>query len=127
MTRNRIATLVVAVALLSSVGLAGCSDAEKQLDTAKTEIGEVVIRNVVALAGSVAFKENGYPLSKRLTCTAKVTSDNVATVACTGTTKDGKPVTLDGTANDNTAKKGSFEGKVAGQMVFSRDCLDCTK
>ncbi|MGZ8765866.1 MAG: hypothetical protein ACXW2C_09270, partial [Acidimicrobiia bacterium] len=61
----------------------------------------------------------------RLDCTATATTDNKATLACTGTTKDGKPVTLDGKANDDSAKKGSFVGKVDGQEVFSQDCLDC--
>ncbi len=127
MIRNRMTTLAVAATLVATMGVAGCSEAKKQLDKAKTEVGAAVIRNVVAMAGSAAFKDNGYPLSKNLDCTANVTSDNVATVACTGTTTDGKPVTLDGTANDNTAEKGSFEGKVDGQTVFSQDCLDCKK
>lgn len=120
-----IATLMVGFVAL--VGVSGCSDAEKQLDKAKTEVGEAVIRNVAAIAGTAAFKDNGYPLEHQLACTAKVTSDNTATLSCTGTTKAGKPVTLDGTADDNSAKKGSFVGKVAGQTVFSQDCLDCTK
>lgn len=114
------------VAMVLAIGLAGCSDAGKQLDTAKQEVGEFAIRNAAAIAGSAAFKENGYPLEKRLVCTANVTSDNTATLACTGTTKDGKPVTLDGTADGDTLDKGSFVGKVDGQEVFSRDCLDCT-
>jgi hypothetical protein len=127
MRRNLQLLATLMVGLVAVVGVAGCSDAEKQLDKAKSDIGEVVIRNVASLAGSAVFEDNGYPLSKRLACTATVSSDNVATVACTGTTKDGKPVTLDGTANDDTAKKGSFVGKVAGQTVFSQDCLDCKK
>jgi hypothetical protein len=127
MRRNLRMSLILSVALALGIGFAGCSsDAEKELNHAKEKIGEFAIRNAAAIAGSAAFKENGYPLEKRLVCTANVTSDNTATLACTGTTKDGKPVTLDGTADDDSAGKGSFVGKVDGHEVFSQDCLDCT-
>jgi hypothetical protein len=125
MARSMRLIVVMAVALAVGVGAAGCDDAEKQLDRAKQRIGEAVIRNAAAIAGTEAFKENGHELKDTLDCTADVTSDNKATLSCTGTTKDGKAATLDGTANDDTAEKGSFVGKVDGQEVFSQDCLDC--
>jgi len=126
MRRSLQGIMVVVVALGSVLALSGCDEAEKQLDKAKTQIGEVVIRNAAAIAGTAAFEQNGYELEQRLACTATVTSDNTATLDCAGTTKDGKPVTLEGIANDDTAEKGSFVGKVDGQEVFSQDCLDCT-
>jgi hypothetical protein len=117
--------LATSAVLVMAAALAGCDDTEKQLDKAKQEVGEFAVRNAAAVAGSAAFYENGHPLDKRLTCRADITSDNKATLTCTGTTKDGKPVTLDGTADGDSVEKGSYVGKVDGQEVFSKDCLDC--
>jgi hypothetical protein len=124
--RTAMISLAGMVALGLSFGLAGCSEAEKQADNAKRDIAEFAIRNAAAIAGTETFKEKGAELKERLDCTADVTSDNTATLSCTGTTLDGRPVTLDGTADDDTAEKGSFVGKVDGQELFSKDCLDCS-
>jgi hypothetical protein len=123
MSRNVRFFVVMAVALALGAGLAGCDEAEKQLDKAKTEVGEFAIRNTAAIAGTQAFKENGHELAKRLDCTADVTAENDATVSCTGTTQDGKAATLEGTADGDNLDKGTFVGKVDGQEVFSRDSL----
>ena len=103
---------------VSAMGLGACSSSTEK------KIGEFALRNGAAVAGSAEFENKGYPLEKRLTCTATVsTSDEKATVACTGTTKSGKPVTLDGQAQNQKDLKGSFVGKVDGKEVFSQDCL----
>jgi hypothetical protein len=114
---------VVAIAFGMAIGLTACNEAEKQLDKAKTEVGEFAIRNGAAIAGTEAFKDNGYELAAKLDCTADVTKDNDATVSCTGTTKDGKAATLEGTADGDNLDKGTFVGKVDGQEVFSKDSL----
>jgi hypothetical protein len=119
--------LTAIVALGLGLGLTGCDDVEKQVDKAKKSAGEFAIRNAAAIAGTETFKEKGHELKERLDCKATVDpSDNTAAVSCTGTTLDGKPVTLDGTADDDTAEKGSFVGKVDGTELFSQDCLDCS-
>ena len=125
MRRSVMMSLTAVVALGLSLGLTSCSEVEKQADKAKNRAAEFAIRNAAAIAGTETFKEKGAELKERLDCTANVTNDNKATLSCTGTTLDAKPVTLDGTADDNTAKKGSFVGKVDGQELFSKDCLDC--
>jgi hypothetical protein len=126
MRRTLTMSLAAVVAAGLGLGLTGCDDVEKQVDKAKKDVGEFAIRNAAAIAGTETFKEKGHELKERLDCKATVTpSDNKATLSCTGTTLDGKPVTLDGTADDDTAKKGSFVGKVDGVELFSKDCLDC--
>ncbi len=123
MVRGARGAAVIAVALGAAMGLTACNEAEKQLDKAKTQAGEFAIRNAAAIAGTEAFKQNNYELSGQLDCTADVSADNTVTVACTGTTKDGKAATLDGTADDNKLNNGRFVGKVDGQEVFSKDSL----
>ncbi len=123
--RTLMMSLAAVCALGLSLGLTGCNDAEKQLDKVKQSAGEFAIRNAAAIAGTETFKQNGAELKERLACTAKVTTDNKATVSCTGTTLDGKAATLDGTADGDAAEKGSFVGKVDGKELFSQDCLDC--
>jgi hypothetical protein len=123
MVRSARGVAVAAVAVGMAMGLTACDEAEKQLDKAKTQVGEFAIRNAAAIAGTEAFKQNNYELSEQLDCTADVSADNTVTVACTGTTKDGKAATLDGTADDDNLDKGSFVGKVDGQEVFSKDSL----
>ncbi len=123
MVRSARGVAVAAVAVGMAMGLTACDDAEKQLDKAKTEVGEFAIRNAAAIAGTEAFKQNNYELSEQLDCVADVTRDNDATVSCTGTTKDGKAATLEGTADGDNLDKGNFVGKVDGQEVFSKDSL----
>ncbi len=126
MRRTLTISLAAAAALGLTLGLTGCNDVEKQVDKAKKSAGEFAIRNAAAIAGTETFKEKGHELKDRLDCKATVNaSDNSAVLSCTGTTQDGKPVTLDGTADDDTAEKGSFVGKVDGVELFSKDCLDC--
>ncbi len=128
MVRSMRLIVVMAVALALGVGVAGCDSAEKQLDKAKKEVGAFAVRNAAAIAGTEAFKNNGYELSKQLQCKADVSNDLSTTVTCTGTTKDGKAATLDGSADGDNLDKGTFVGKVDGTQVFSQDCLDkCTK
>jgi hypothetical protein len=124
--RRTLTIVTAAVAVLGlTLGLTGCDDVEKEADKAKTSVAEFAIRNAAAIAGTAQFKNKGAELEDRLSCKAVVTDDNKATLTCTGVTKDGRPVTLDGTADDNTTEKGSFVGKVDGKVLFSQDCLDC--
>ncbi len=111
-------SLGVGVLIIGSIfGLGACGSAERR-------IGEFALRNAASVAGSAEFANKGYPLEHRLRCTATVsTTDEKATVACTGTTKDGRPVTLDGQADNQKDLRGSFVGKVGGNAIFSRDCL----
>jgi hypothetical protein len=125
--RRSLTMIMATVAVLGlTLGLSGCDDVKKEADKAKTNVAEFAIRNAAAIAGTEQFKNKGAELKERLDCKADVTKDNTATLTCIGTTKDGRPVTLDGTADDNTTAKGSFVAKVDGKVLFSQDCLDCS-
>ena len=116
--------VVRGVGMLVMVGLAvgavaGCTSEQRK------SINETVARNAIAVAGIKEFRDHDHPVDGVLDCTVKSKSTTRVTVACTGTTKDGQPVTLVGTTKDARQLEGSFVGTVAGKQVFSTDCLAC--
>ena len=86
-----------------------------------------VTEAAVAQGGQDEFTTAGITLDGDLDCAATPSAnattdaDGVASdysVSCTGTTTDGKEVTLEGDTSNPP-----FVGKVDGEEVFSRDCL----
>jgi hypothetical protein len=111
--------MVLAAAVLLALGAAACSEEEV---IGFTESG-------LASEGVTEFENVGVNLEGDLDCniTEKPGStdengDPAYLVECTGTTEDGKEVTLSGDTD-----QGSFVGKVDGEQVFEKDCIgsDC--
>ena len=91
------------------------------------DVDELLVRTASSVQGQVALAKLGAQVSGPLSCTSAQTDAGV-TVSCTGTTVDGKPVAVSGTATSlpgGNAVKGNFVGTVAGQQVFTSDCLGC--
>ena len=77
--------------------------------------------------GKTEFENVGVNVPE-LNCTATAAADATTnadgvasdySVACTGTSDDGREVTMDGSTED-----GEFVGKVEGEEVFRKDCVD---
>jgi hypothetical protein len=99
---------------------AGCDNARKSLS-------EFALRNAAALGGTAAFEDQKVDVNGTLKCTATTAGDaKSGTVSCTGTAKDGRPLTLTGSytnASSDTKIKGQFTGKAGDTVVFSKNCL----
>src|SRR4051812_21891850 len=107
--------LLVTALLVTVLSVAGCDDAKKS-------ISEFALRNTAATAGVAAFKDKNVDVDGLLKCTAASASDGkTGTVNCTGTAKDGRPLTLTGNYNLSSSKskiKGQFTGKAGNTVVF---------
>lgn len=115
---------VLAVPLVA-VSLAACgSSGEKQV----TEMTEVIVKTAASTRGQAALADAGVEVSGPLSCTTTPSGDEF-TVNCSGTSIDGRQVTVTGTATSvpgGTSVAGSFVGTAGGQQVFSSECLgDC--
>jgi hypothetical protein len=111
--------------LLVGLSLAACgASGEKQV----TEMTEVIVRTAASTQGQAALSDAGVDVSGPLSCTTQPKGDQF-TVSCTGTSLDGRAVTVSGTATSapgGTSVAGTFVGTAGGQQVFSSDCLgDC--
>jgi uncharacterized Zn-binding protein involved in type VI secretion len=119
----KILTSAAWVGVLSLL-LVGCGrTGEQQV----ADVDEVLVRTAVATQGQVELSEVGAEVSGPPSCTS-TQQDSAVDVSCTGTTVDGRPVAVSGTATSlegGNAPKGSFVGTVAGQQVFSLPCLGC--
>jgi len=88
---------------------------------------EVLLRTAAATQGQAELAAAGVEVSGPLACTTQKQGDAIA-VTCTGTSLDGRPVTVSGTATSlpgGTTVAGSFVGTAAGAQVFAKDCLGC--
>ncbi len=119
--------LLVGLAAVPLVGmsLAACgSSGEKQV----TEMTEVIVRTAASTRGQAALAAAGVEVSGPLSCTTTPSGDEF-TVNCSGTSIDGRQVTVTGTATSvpgGTSVAGTFVGTAGGQQVFSSECLgDC--
>jgi hypothetical protein len=112
--------LTSAVTSLSSQAQQAADQAKSRLGDASHSVRESALRNAVALGAAAKFKSAGVDVHVPLDCTASSPSTDQFTVNCTGTTTDGKAVTV--TGNDTPQSKPTFAGSVAGQQVWT-DCL----
>jgi hypothetical protein len=115
----------VLAGLSMALSLAACgSSGEKQV----TEMTEVIVRTAASTQGQTALSDAGVEVSGPLSCTTSPQGNEFA-VSCSGTSLDGRAVTVTGTATSvpgGTSVAGDFVGTAAGQQVFSSDCLgDC--
>ncbi len=114
------ATGVVVLTLL----LVGCGESGQQQ---VADVDEVLVRTAAAAQGQAELAKVGAEVSGPLSCTSTQQESGVE-VSCTGTTVDGRPVAVTGTATSlegGNAPAGNFVGTVAGKQVFSLDCLGC--
>ena len=88
----------------------------------------VIVKTAASNRGQAALAEAGVEVSGPLSCTAEPSGDDY-TVSCSGTSLDGRAVTVTGTATSvpgGSSVAGNFVGTAGGQQVFSADCLgDC--
>lgn len=110
-----------AVSTASSNAAQAADQAKGALGDASQSIRETALRNAVAVAGARAFGDAGHPVKGPLDCKASSPERNVFTVTCTGTTEDGKPVSVSG--QQQAGAKSNFVGTLAGQQIFSKECL----
>jgi hypothetical protein len=113
--RGLLTGLLIAITLVT-----GCA-------SAKQKVSEFALRNVAAIGGTAAFEDNKVDVNGTLACTAKTAPDGkTGLVSCTGTAKDGRPLTLVGSYDAGGSKnkvKGTFTGKAGDTVVFSKNCL----
>jgi hypothetical protein len=113
------------VSLLVSLSLAACgSSGEHQV----TQMTEVIVKTASSTRGQAALAQAGVDVSGPLSCTTQPSGENF-TVSCSGTSIDGRAVTVTGTATSvpgGSSVAGNFVGTAGGQQVFSTECLgDC--
>jgi hypothetical protein len=122
---ERIVTTVIPFLIVGL--LAACT--EEQRGDLVDEGTEAVVRNVAAAAASGAFEREGFEVDGGFDCTATSTGGaEQIEVTCTGSSRDGEELVLEGTAETGTAEpgnavRGSFVGTADGEEVFREDCL----
>ena len=108
--------------VLAGWAVAGCgSDAADQV----TEMTAVIVKTAAGVQGQVALADAGIEVSGPLSCTAEPDGDAFA-VSCTGTSLEGREITLSGTATSvpgGQSVAGTFVATAGGQQVLSTDCL----
>jgi len=113
--------------LLVAVTVMACT--EEQRGDLIDQGTEAVVRNVAAAAGAGAFEREGVEVEGPLECTVSSTGGaERLQVRCTGSSKDGEELVLEGEATTGDAEpgnfvRGSFVGTVDGEQVFEQDCL----
>ena len=118
MSFTRVGFALGAVVLLAS----GCgSSGEEQV----TKMTDLLVNTAASTQGQAAFVDAGVDVTSALSCNTQPSGDEF-TVSCTGTSIDGKPITLTGTATSlpgGSSVAGNFVGTAAGSQVFATDCL----
>ena len=115
------ARLVIAssTALLA---LGGCDGAAEDK---VTEVTDVIVNTAASTRGQAQFVSSGVQISSPLSCDTQPSGEDF-TVSCTGTSSDGKKLSMTGTATSvpgGSSLAGSFVGVADGQQLFSTDCL----
>lgn len=90
-----------------------------------TQMTDLLVRTAASVQGQAELAEVGVEVSGPLSCATQPAGEDFA-VSCTGTSLDGKAVTVSGTATSlsgGSSVAGTFVGTAAGTQVFSTDCL----
>ena len=123
----RFRVLACAVLMIGALTATACT--EEQRGDLVDEGTEAVVRNVAAAAATGAFEREGVEVDGSLDCTASSSGGaERLQVRCTGTSRDGEELVLEGEATTGDAEpgnlvRGSFVGTVDGEQVFEQDCL----
>ena len=102
--------------------LGGCGGAAEDK---VTEVTGVIVNTAASTRGQAQFVSSGVQISSPLSCDTQPSGEDF-TVSCTGTSSDGKKLSMTGTATSvpgGSSLAGSFVGVADGQQVFSTDCL----
>jgi len=122
---TRLAAFAATLLLLSVAACGGDGGDTQALD-------EEAVQTAIATAGEAEFAKAGVSVEGGLDCaatakpasTSGTTDASAFTVECTGTTNDGKGVTLNGDGTqDGDTERGTFVGKVDNEQVFETKCL----
>ena len=119
--------LACAVLMIGALTTTACT--EEQRGDLVDEGAEAVVRNVASAAAAGAFEREGVEVDGALDCTASSSGGaERLQVRCTGTSRDGEELVLEGEATTGDAEpgnlvRGSFVGTVDGEQVFEQDCL----
>jgi hypothetical protein len=93
-----------------------------------TEMTALIVKTAASTQGQAKLADAGVEVSGPLSCTAEPSNDAYI-LNCSGTSLDGRAVTVTGTATSvpgGSSVAGTFVGTAGGQQVFSSDCLgDC--
>jgi hypothetical protein len=111
-------------ALAAALLLVACGGGGEEQVASMTE---VLVRTASATQGQAELAAVGVEVAGPLACTTQRDGDAI-TVSCSGTSLDGRPVAVSGTATSmpgGTAVAGTFVGTAAGTQVFAVDCLGC--
>ena len=90
-----------------------------------TQMTAVIVKTAASVQGQAALADAGIEVSGPLDCTAEPTGDEF-TLSCSGTSLDGREVSLTGTATSvpgGQSVAGSFVATAGGQQVLSSQCL----
>ena len=113
---------MVAFAAIALLALGGCGGAAEDK---VTEVTDVIVNTAASTRGQAQFVLSGVQISSPLSCDTQPSGEDF-TVSCTGTSSDGKALTMTGTATSvpgGSSLAGSFVGVANGQQVFSTECL----
>ena len=116
----RIRAAASSVAALLVLG--GCGGAAEDK---VTEVTDVIVNTAASTRGQAQFVSSGVQISSPLSCDTQPSGEDF-TVSCTGTSSDGKKLSMTGTATSvpgGSSLAGSFVGVADGQQLFSTDCL----
>jgi hypothetical protein len=117
---------VAVVALLVASAMA-CT--EEQRGDLVDQGAEAIVRNAASAAAAGAFEREGVEVDGSLDCTASSSGGaERIEVRCTGSSKEGEALVLEGEATTGEAEpgdavRGSFVGTVDGEEVFQQECL----
>jgi hypothetical protein len=115
-------TLSVTASAAGLLALGGCSGAAEDK---VTEVTDVIVNTAASTRGQAQFVSSGVQISSPLSCDTQPSADDF-TISCTGTSSEGKKLSMTGTATSmpgGTSLVGSFVGSADGQQVFSTECL----
>ena len=113
---------IVATSCGALIALGGCGGAAEDK---VTEMTDVIVNTSASTRGQAQFVSSGVQISSPLSCDTQPSGEDF-TVSCTGTSSDGKRLTMTGTATSvpgGSSLAGSFVGAANGQQVFSTECL----
>ncbi|GAA4899127.1 hypothetical protein [Streptomonospora salina] len=122
--RRRHWTAATAAVALAVAAVSGCTAEQRE-----NLFGGIAAEGL-RVAAEEAFASAGFPIEGQLDCEVGESDGSQVTADCSGATQQGADVSFDGSFDPGDTDftdgvDGDFTGKVAGETVFSTDCLGC--